>query len=183
MKIMKKTLIIFASAIMFMACKSKVSESENNMVLVDTTGLYKNNVLTDVGGKYVINDYALVDKTNIEEGNVDEGINRMGESVVNAKVFKTRSYANTTSSSSRANSNESAAAIPKDKGWSHAAKGTVVGVGTGAITGALLNKEHRGRGALIGAIIGAGSGYIIGRTTDKKTGRVDRARARREANQ
>ena len=74
-------------------------------------------------------------------------------------------------------------AYPQDKGWSHAAKGTVVGAGTGAITGAILNKDHRGTGAIIGALIGAGSGYIIGRTTDKKTGRVERARQRKAANQ
>lgn len=167
---MKKTLAIFALAVIFTACKRTTNESENkNMVLVDTTGLYKSNALTDVGGKYIINENAVVDKTS----------NSQKQSTARTKTASTK---NSSTNYSQANSNKSAG-IPQDKGWSHAAKGTVVGVGTGAITGAILNKEHRGRGAIIGAIIGAGSGYLIGRSTDKKTGRVDRARARREANQ
>lgn len=168
---MKKTLLIFASAVIFMACKNKTSDLENkNMVLVDTTGLYKSNVLTDVGGKYVINNGVVGDEYN----------NPMGESIANAKTVRRKSTEQ--QNYEQANSNESAS-IPKDKGWSHAAKGTVVGAGTGAITGAILNKDHRGTGAIIGAVIGAGTGYIIGRSTDKKTGRVDRAKARRAANQ
>lgn len=169
---MKKTLSIFALVVAFAACKSNESENRN-MVLVDTTGLYKNNVLTDVGGKYVIS----------EEAVVDENSNPMGQSIANAKTIRRKSPAtNYSANYSQVNSNQSAS-IPKDRGWSHAAKGTVVGAGTGAITGAILNKDHRGTGAIIGALLGAGTGYIIGRTTDKKTGRVDRARARRAANQ
>jgi hypothetical protein len=173
MKIMKKTLLIFASAVMVMACKSKMSETANkNMVLVDTTGLYKSNAITNVDGRYVINDNAVIGENN----------NPMGQSVANAKITKKKKVVANSNYYSQTNSNESAG-IPKDKGLSHAAKGTIVGAGTGAITGALINKEHRGTGAIIGALIGAGSGYVIGRVTDKKTGRVDRARARRQANQ
>jgi outer membrane lipoprotein SlyB len=166
---MKKTLSILALAIIFTACKNKAGEPVNkNMVLVDTTGLYKSNALTDVGGKYVINGNAVV----------DENSNPMGQSIANAKIIRRKSAV---TNYSQVNSNQSAN-IPQDKGWSHAAKGTVVGAGTGAITGAILNKDHRGTGAIIGALIGAGTGYVIGRTTDKKTGRVDRARARKQAN-
>jgi hypothetical protein len=63
------------------------------------------------------------------------------------------------------NSYVSPAAAPKNKGWSHTAKGAVVGAGTGAITGAIVNKK-RGEGALIGSLIGAGVGAGTGAIVD-----------------
>jgi uncharacterized membrane protein len=62
-------------------------------------------------------------------------------------------------------------AVPRKKGWSKAAKGTVIGAGTGAVAGAIINKKNRGVGAVIGGILGAGAGYGIGRSMDKKDGR------------
>ncbi len=58
----------------------------------------------------------------------------------------------------------------KKKGWSSAAKGTVIGAGAGAIAGGIIGKNLGG--AAIGAATGAGAGYIIGRANDRKTGRV-----------
>lgn len=63
------------------------------------------------------------------------------------------------------------APAPRKKGWSKAAKGTVIGAGTGAVAGAIINKKDRGTGAVIGGILGAGAGYGIGRSMDKKDGR------------
>jgi septal ring factor EnvC (AmiA/AmiB activator) len=63
-------------------------------------------------------------------------------------------------------------AAPKKKGWSSAAKGTAIGAATGAVAGAIIDKNHRGRGAVIGGVAGGGAGYIIGRKKDKKTGRA-----------
>ena len=59
----------------------------------------------------------------------------------------------------------------KKKGWSKAAKGTVIGAGSGALVGAVVSKK-KGTGAVVGGAIGAGTGYIIGRADDKKDGRV-----------
>ena len=70
-----------------------------------------------------------------------------------------------------ANLNSEAPAHAKKKGWSDAAKGTVIGAGAGAIGGALIDKKH-GRGAIIGGVVGAGAGYLIGRDKDRKSGRV-----------
>jgi Glycine zipper len=166
---MKKILSVFALAVIFTACKNKTNESDNkNMVLVDTTGLSKSNVLTDVGNnKFVINDKPV----NTPATNNP------------AEPKKTVSGNSGTNSSSDNTSNSSASApVKQDKGLSHAAKGTLVGAGTGAIFGAVVNKEHRGEGAIIGTVVGAGTGYLIGRATDKKTGRVARAKARKAAN-
>ena len=59
----------------------------------------------------------------------------------------------------------------KKKGWSSAAKGTVIGAGAGALGGVLIDKKD-GRGAIIGGLAGAGAGYLIGRDQDRKSGRV-----------
>ena len=59
----------------------------------------------------------------------------------------------------------------KKRGWSSAAKGAVIGGVAGAATGVLVDKKD-GRGAVIGGVVGAGTGYVIGRSKDKRTGRV-----------
>ncbi|WP_411272936.1 YMGG-like glycine zipper-containing protein [Daejeonella sp.] len=59
----------------------------------------------------------------------------------------------------------------KKRGWSSAAKGAVIGGVVGAGTGILVDKKD-GRGAAIGGVVGAGTGYVIGRSRDKRTGRV-----------
>lgn len=57
------------------------------------------------------------------------------------------------------------APAPAKKKWSHTAKGALVGAGTGAITGAIVNKK-RVEGALIGTVIGAGVGAGTGAIVD-----------------
>jgi len=63
------------------------------------------------------------------------------------------------------------ATTTKKKGWSKAAKGTVIGAGSGAVIGAIINKKNRALGAAIGGVLGGGVGYGIGRSQDKKDGR------------
>jgi len=74
-----------------------------------------------------------------------------------------------------AGSNESTetAKVEKKEGWSKAAKGAVIGGVAGAAGGAVLNKKNRVVGAVIGGVVGAAGGYGIGRTMDKKDGRID----------
>ena len=58
-------------------------------------------------------------------------------------------------------------AVPaKKKGWSSAAKGAVIGAGTGAVAGALIDKNH-GEGAIVGGLLGAGLGAGTGALIDK----------------
>jgi hypothetical protein len=61
----------------------------------------------------------------------------------------------------------------KKEGWSKAAKGAVIGGVAGAAGGAVLNKKNRVLGAVIGGVVGAAGGYGIGRTMDKKDGRIE----------
>jgi len=60
----------------------------------------------------------------------------------------------------------------KKKGVSEAAKGTAIGVVSGAALGAIVNKKNRGAGAVIGGVVGGATGYTLGRAQDRKSGRV-----------
>lgn len=179
---MKKILSIFTIVAVLAACKSKTnSELSNskNMVLVDTTGLSKSNALTDVGNnKYVINDKA-VSNPSAPKPAAPKAVASSPKQPSNSSVNNS-----TSGSNGGSGSNTSTAEAPtpqRDKGWSDAAKGTAIGAGTGAVLGAVIAKNDRGKGAVIGSVIGAGTGYAIGRHRDKKSGRVARARARRRA--
>lgn len=63
-------------------------------------------------------------------------------------------------------------ATPQKKGWSAAAKDATIGGAAGAVAGALLDKNSRVVGGVLGGALGAGAGYLIGRSRDRKTGRV-----------
>jgi len=157
---MKNVFYILAVVVTMAACKTQVKEDVGrNMVLVDTTGLSANNILTDVGN----NKYIVTPKP-----------------VVPAPVKKTaakKTKSSNTVYASKSNTTTNAVYPQKDKGWSSAAKGTAIGGGAGAILGAVISKNNRAQGGIIGAVLGAGAGYAIGRANDKKTGRVDRTRA------
>ncbi|MVT08461.1 YMGG-like glycine zipper-containing protein [Chitinophaga tropicalis] len=87
-----------------------------------------------------------------------------------------RSHAVSNNESTASNSEGTTTTTTKKKGWSHTAKGAVVGAGTGAVTGAILNKNDRLKGAAIGTVVGAGAGAGIGAI-------VDHAKKKKEANQ
>lgn len=85
---------------------------------------------------------------------------------------QTNSGSSASSGSGNSESSETAK-VEKKEGWSKAAKGAVIGGVAGAAGGAVINKKNRVVGAVIGGVIGAAGGYGIGRTMDKKDGRID----------
>ncbi|WP_229725494.1 YMGG-like glycine zipper-containing protein [Hymenobacter baengnokdamensis] len=52
--------------------------------------------------------------------------------------------------------------------FSPEAKGTVIGAGSGAILGAVIDKHNRGVGGIIGGVVGAGAGYAVGKHIDNR---------------
>jgi hypothetical protein len=56
----------------------------------------------------------------------------------------------------------------KKKGMSDPVKGALIGAGVGAVSGAIIDKDHRGAGAAIGGVLGAGAGAGAGAIIDKK---------------
>ena len=56
----------------------------------------------------------------------------------------------------------------KKRKISRTAEGAIIGAGVGAISGAIIDKNNRGKGAIIGGVIGAGVGAGAGAVLDKK---------------
>lgn len=170
---MKQIFPILALAVTLGACTAKVNEADNkNMVLVDTTGLHQNNVLTDVGNKQFVITPKTVAAEPVSTASTRKPVRRVSSNNNNSS--------NTVYSSGTSKSTN--AAYPqKEKGWSDAAKGAAIGGGAGAILGAVVGKNNRALGAVIGGAVGAGGGYAIGRAQDRKSGRVERARQRKAA--
>jgi Glycine zipper 2TM domain len=83
--------------------------------------------------------------------------------LVQAKTVKKNTQVTQTSENMESTTSQPA----KKKGLSHTAKGAIVGAGTGAITGAIINHDDRVKGAAIGTIIGAGIGAGTGLIVDK----------------
>lgn len=79
---------------------------------------------------------------------------------------------NPSSSGASSGSTASQGTTAKKKGISEAAKGTAIGVVSGAALGAIVNKKDRVGGGVVGGIIGGATGYTLGRSQDRKSGRV-----------
>ncbi|MPR34408.1 glycine zipper 2TM domain-containing protein [Cytophagaceae bacterium SJW1-29] len=61
-----------------------------------------------------------------------------------------------------------ASEVKKKKGMSTPVKGALIGAGVGAVTGAVVSKNNRVKGAVIGAVAGAGAGAVTGVVIDKR---------------
>jgi hypothetical protein len=84
---------------------------------------------------------------------------------------RTTAVRKTSTSSSGSMTSTSTNNAQVKKGWSKAAKYSVIGGVAGGVAGAVINKKNRAVGAVIGGVLGAGAGYGIGRSADKKDGR------------
>ncbi len=84
-----------------------------------------------------------------------------------------RSHSHSAYSQSAAQAPAVSSDVPQEhrKGWSAKAKGALIGAGTGAAAGAIINGRNRGAGAVIGGVIGAAAGTGAGAIIDKKNGR------------
>ncbi len=144
---MKQLLIIIGSAILLFSCKSKSAEGAK------------------VLGASNDAEYAEFVKWKEAKEEAKEKNSATTKPVATNQVVKTVVVKQPVAAPTPA------PVAPRKKGWSKAAKGTVIGAGAGAVAGAIINKKDRGTGAVIGGILGAGAGYGIGRSMDKKDGR------------
>ena len=150
-------LIIFAVAATVVSCKSKTAESlDTQKEIVVANPAYNNTYATDQGD---MGRATSVSKDLPKDNYRTSSTNR---SNVNNNATTTRNTSTATTTTTKTTT--------KKKGWSNAAKGTVIGAGSGAIIGAIVSKK-KGAGAIIGGLIGAGAGYVVGNEKDKKSGR------------
>ncbi len=90
-------------------------------------------------------------------------------SIASKHVAVKKATVNKTTSMTSSTTNE--AKMAKKKGWSNAAKYSVIGGGAGALGGVVINKRNRVAGGVVGGVVLGGLGYVIGRAKDKKEGR------------
>ena len=186
---MKKIFTILAvSSLLFAACSSEsVLDAKKDVVLTDTTGMYKSNASTDVSTPVATEEevaptkiiretrIVYVDRTpKARRQTVRQASPVYNEPVANVPETKSSETASTqgqgqTQSGQSTGTETSTGTVEEKeekKGWSNAAKGAVIGGVGGAVTGAILSK-NKVKGAIIGGVLGAGGGYVLGRKKDK----------------
>ncbi|MGY4384254.1 uncharacterized protein YcfJ [Pedobacter sp. UYP24] len=155
---MKKIFSVLGIAIMLSACSNNAKEQE----------LVKQQAVVAVKDSLKLDSFRRVEALKVE----DEKVAARVKEVARVREEKRTLLLAERNDAAPAPRHYSETQITtKKKGWSSAAKGTVIGAGAGAIGGALIDKKH-GRGAIVGGLVGAGAGYLIGRDKDRKSGRV-----------
>ena len=186
---MKKIFTIFAvSSLLFAACKTETAlDTKKDVVLTDTTGMYKSNASTDVSTPVATEEPAVITKIIRETRIVyvdrapkakrkivreaspvqDEPVANVPEAN-NSQTANTQTQGQTQTGQSTGTETSTGTVEKKEekKGWSNATKGAVIGGVGGAVTGAILSK-NKVKGAIIGGVLGAGGGYVLGRKKDK----------------
>ena len=155
---MKKFIQYFIVASIFVACNSKSDlDTKKDVILTDTSGMYKSNIMTDTG--------SVIQTTTLPNRNQNKA------AVANRRTTNTNRTTATNNNRNGSTSNSGqTTTVTRNRGWRKAAQGAVIGGVGGAVTGAIISK-NKGKGAIIGRVIGAAGGYIIGRSKDKKDGR------------
>jgi len=160
---MKKMFQYFIVASAFVACNSKSDlDSKKDVILVDTTGMYKSNMMTDTG--------SVITTTTLTNANKYPAVANRQTTNTNRSTT-TRNGSGTSTRTSNNNNTGTSQTTTRRRGWSAAAKDATIGGVGGAVLGAVISKNHV-KGAVIGGVLGAGGGYILGRSKDKKDGRV-----------
>lgn len=160
---MKKIFVIIALSSVMFACNNKAKEE----AALKQQEAEKQLAVKAVKDSLRLDSFKRVETAKVE---AEKEAQHQAELVAarRAGANSSKSYASSGSSSGSYGGTQPTA---KKKGWSDAAKGTVIGGAAGAVGGALIDKK-KGRGAIIGGLVGAGGGYLIGRGEDRKSGRV-----------
>lgn len=184
---MKKSISILLSVFIFASCNNKTS-TEKEMVGMSGAGIKNNNILTDTSritkttilpnGTTTTTVTTTTKPVHISpeknEGQVNKSTtgNNGNESVNSqASAKKMPTNTNNTTNNTTNGTNNNNTENTKNKGWSDAAIGATAGGVGGSVLGAVVSKD-KVKGAIIGGVIGGGTGYIIGRSRDRKSGRV-----------
>jgi hypothetical protein len=190
---MKKLLLIPGIAVLMAACNSAPEQKtdaaqqtvQQTLSQPDTTGLAAYNAWKAQNELASVNTVQQAQQAKSAPEKTRTIIKYVPVKTSQSKpVSHTSSTSNTGEQTASGNSasNESGSAssgssettkVEEKKGWSKAAKGAVIGGVAGAAGGAILNKKNRVVGAVVGGVIGAAGGYGVGRTMDKKDGRID----------
>lgn len=121
---------------------------------------------------YAVQPAVTADTTGFAQFREWKAMNELESAIALRTAVAPRKTNTVYKSGSMTSSTTNEAKVAKKKGWSKAAKYSVIGAGSGAILGAVINKRNRVAGGIIGGVLGGGVGYGIGRSNDKKDGRL-----------
>jgi hypothetical protein len=154
---MKKIFNILLAGSMLVACNNKSNlDTSKDVLLTDTSLMYKSNIMTDTG--------SVIQASALNKGT------RYNVTVANKTSSAPRSTRRTNAVATNQTTSTTTTTTTRRRGWSKAAKDATIGGVGGAVTGAIISKNHV-KGAIIGGVLGAAGGYILGRSKDKKEGR------------
>lgn len=170
--------VLFSGLLAFSACgNSEMREKEAALAAQQRTidsmnsAMAQQRVVDSMNAVLAMRDQARTDSlAAAEEAKKEAAVAARANS---SSRSRTRSYSGTRQSVASAPvavSNDVQEA-PRKKGWSAKAKGAVIGAGTGAAAGAIINGRNRAAGAVIGGVLGAAAGTGTGAIIDKKNGR------------
>lgn len=142
--------ILFAAGIFITACNTNPVTAKGNSY-EDTVG------------------FAEFQAVKMAEFNAWKAMNKEPGLFTHTVIKKSPSSGNEKIVMTSSSTNE--AKVAKKKGWSKAAKYSVIGGVSGATLGAVINKKDRVKGGVIGGVVLGGLGYILGRSEDKKDSR------------
>ena len=174
---MKKLMIIISASWLMLACSdnSKKEIQQAKMMAIDSMKMQSQIKETK---------QEVIDSMRIQ-AQVETARQFTRDSLTNIKkpVANTRKRYNSSQAESfidKNSNNEAYSTLPseepiykpvpvkKKRRISRPVQGAIIGAGVGAVSGAIINKDNRGKGAVIGGIIGAGVGAGTGIIIDNK---------------
>lgn len=165
---MKKIFIVSTVVTLFVACKGNKTnlDADKQMVTLSDSSMYNSSYLSDTGR--MAQPVPPVVTAPARYTNSSPAPRRYANSGTSTR--RSTGVSSKARSTSSGTANSGTTTSTRKKGWSKAAKGATIGGVGGAVAGAVITKS--GKGAVVGGVIGAAGGYILGRSKDKKDGRV-----------
>jgi hypothetical protein len=182
---MKRITIILAATTLMFACNETSKKNSQDVAQVQSIEQIKKMTIDSMRMQEKIKDtkQAVIDSMNkvaeIEKAKaftIDSlKATKKETQVVTKRTYQTVkkdndvvAYKDNAETATTTTTSTPAKVYKKKKKMSKTAQGAIIGAGVGAVSGAIINKSNRGKGAIIGGVIGAGAGAGTGAILDKK---------------
>jgi predicted nucleic acid-binding Zn-ribbon protein len=182
---MKRITIILAASTLMFACNETSKKNSQDVAQVQNVEQIKKMTIDSMRMQAQIKDtkQAVIDSMNsvakfekAKTFTLDSlKASKKETQVVTKRTYQTVkkdndvvAYKDNSESTTTTTTSTPAKVYKKKRKISRTAEGAIIGAGVGAVSGAIINKSNRGKGAIIGGVIGAGVGAGTGAVLDKK---------------
>ena len=182
---MKKITIILAASTLMFACNEKSKKYSQDIAQVQNIEQIKRMTIDSMRLQEQIKDtkQAIIDSMSnvarVERAKVFtmdslKGLRKETQVITRnthtnlRKANDVVSYKDNSENTTTTTTSSPAKVYKKKRRISRTVEGALIGAGVGAISGVIIDKNHRGQGALWGGAIGAGVGAGVGAILDKK---------------